>query len=87
LSGQTYSTVRINRFVEEGQELIIDALNSKILLKVAENKYISVYDDLDKTANLDSFLYAKANTITKVVIGLNPLETGYLKASYRQFTL
>ena len=85
-TSEPYSTVRINRYIREDEELIIDAINSKILLKQG-NTYISVYDDLDKTANLDSFLYAKANTTSKVVIALNPLESGYLKASYRQYTL
>lgn len=85
-TGEVYSSVRINRFIEEGEELVIDAINSKILLKQG-NEYISVYGDVDKSENLDSFLYAKANVTSKVVIGLNPLENGYLKASYRQYTL
>lgn len=84
---EVYSTVRFeNLYVAEGEELIIDAINSKVLIK--RNGIItSAYDYLSKDANLDSFLYAKANTTSKVIIALNPLESGYLKASYRQYTL
>jgi hypothetical protein len=84
---EVYSTVRFeNLYVAEGEELIIDAIQSKVLIK--RNGIISfAYDYLSKNANLDSFLYAKANTTSKVVIALNPLESGYLKASYRQYTL
>lgn len=82
-----YSTVRFeNLYVAEGEELIIDAIQSKVLIK-RNGQLTSAYDYLSKDASLDSFLYAKANTISNVVIALNPLESGYLKASYRQYTL
>ena len=81
------STVRFeNLYVTENEELIIDAIQSKVLIK-RNNVLTSAYDYLSKDASLDSFLYAKANTTSKVVISLNPLESGYLKASYRQYTL
>ena len=86
-TGEVYSTVRFeNLYVAEGEELIIDAINSKVLIK-RNNVITSAYDYLSKDATLDSFLYAKANATSKVIIALNPLETGYLKASYRQYTL
>lgn len=86
-SGGVYSTVRFeNLYVTENEELIIDAIQSKVLIK-RNNVLTSAYDYLSKDASLDSFLYAKANTTSKVVISLNPLESGYLKASYRQYTL
>lgn len=86
-TNETYSTVRFeNLYVAEGEELIIDAINSKVLIK-RNGVLTSAYDYLVKDASLDSFLYAKANTTSKVLIGLNPLENGYLKASYRQYTL
>jgi hypothetical protein len=86
-TSEVYSTVRFeNLYVAEDEELIIDAIQSKVLIK--RNGIItSAYDYLSKDASLDSFLYAKANTTSKVVIVLNPLESGYLKASYRQYTL
>lgn len=86
-TNEFYSTVRFeNLYVAEGEELIIDAIQSKVLIK-RNGILTSAYDYLSKDANLDSFLYARANTISKVVIALNPLESGYLKASYRQYTL
>ena len=86
-TNEIYSTVRFeNLYVSENEELIIDAIQSKVLIK-RNGQLTSAYDYLSKDASLDSFLYAKANTISKVVITLNPLENGYLKASYRQYTL
>ena len=86
-SGEVYSTVRFeNLYVAENEELIIDAIQSKVLIK-RNGQLTSAYDYLSKDASLDSFLYAKANATSKVVISLNPLESGYLKASYRQYTL
>lgn len=86
-TGIVYSTIRFeNLFIAEGEELIIDAIQSKVLLKRNGN-YISAYDYLVKEAELDSFLHAKANTKSKVIIELLPSETGYLTASYRQYTL
>jgi hypothetical protein len=86
-TGEIYSTVRFeNLYVDEGQELIIDAIRSKILIK-RNGIFVSAYDYLSKDANLNSFLYAKGNSTSKIVITFNPLETGYLKASYRQYTL
>lgn len=86
-TGKVYSTVRFeNLYVAESEELIVDAINSKVLIK--RNGIItSAYDYLSKDSSLDSFLYAKANTTSKVIISLNPSESGYLKASYRQYTL
>ena len=86
-TGEVYSTVRFeNLYVAENEELIVDAINSKVLIR-RNGQLTSAYDYLSKDANLDSFLYAKANTTSKVVMNLNPLESGYLKASYRQYTL
>lgn len=82
-----YSTVRFESlYVAENEELIVDAIQSKVLIR-RNGQLTSAYDYLSKDASLDSFLYAKANTTSKVVIALNPLESGYLKASYRQYTL
>lgn len=84
---EVYSTIRFeNLYIDENEELIIDAMQPKILIK-RNNLLSSAYDYVSKDANLDSFLYLKANTKSKVVINLNAGETGYLKASYRQYTL
>ena len=86
-TGEIYSTVRFeNLYVDENEELIIDAIQSKVLIK-RNGEINSAYDYLSKNASLDSFLFAKANATSKVVIALNPFESGYLKASYRQYTL
>ncbi len=86
-TGEVYSTVRFeNLFVKPGEELIIDAMQSKILIK-RNGKLYSAYDYLSKAQDVDSFLFAKANTTTKIVIKLDPNETGYLRASYHQYTL
>ena len=86
-TGEVYSTVRFeNLYVAEGEELIVDAIQSKALIK-RNDTITSAYDYLSKDAGLDSFLYAKANATSKVLINLNPLESGFLKASYRQYTL
>jgi hypothetical protein len=84
---EVYSTVRFaNLYVAEGEELIIDAIQSKVFIK-RNGVLTSAYDYLSKDASVNSFLYARANTTSKVVINLNAGESGYLKASYRQYTL
>lgn len=86
-TGEVYSTIRFeNLFIAEGEELIVDAIQSKVLIK-RNGVFVSAYDYLAKDSNLDSFLFARENTISKVVISLLPTETGYLTASYRQYTL
>lgn len=82
-----YTSVRFdNLIIEENEHLLIDAIQSKILLW-RDGRYISAYDYVSKQADLDTFLYAKGNSVSKVVIQLDPQETGYLVASYRQYTL
>lgn len=86
-TGELYSQVRFeNLYLKENEELIIDAINSKVLIK-RKGVITSAYDYLAKDTNCDSFLYAKANTNSKIVINLNAGENGYLSASYRQYTL
>lgn len=87
LTEEIYSTVRFDGLtIAEGDHLIIDAIQSKVLL-YHNGVYTSAYDYISKEADLDSFLYARANCTSKVVINLSPVETGYLRASYRQYTL
>lgn len=86
-TGEIYSTVRFDGLtIPENSHLIIDAIQSKVLLYY-NGVYTSAYDYISKQSNLDSFLYARANSTSRVVINLSPVETGYLKASYRQYTL
>ena len=86
-TNEVYSIVRFeNLAIAEGEHLVVDAIQSKILL-YRNGEYISAYDYVSKQANLDSFLHAKGNTVSKLLISLNPLESGYLRANYRQYTL
>ena len=86
-TNEVYSIVRFeNLAIAEGEHLVVDAIQSKILL-YRNGEYVSAYDYVSKQANLDSFLHAKGNTVSKLLISLNPLESGYLRATYRQYTL
>lgn len=86
-TNDVYSIVRFeNLAIEEGEYLVVDAIQSKVLL-YRNGEYISAYDYVSKQSNLDSFLYAKGDAKSRIVISLSPLETGYLRASYRQYTL
>lgn len=81
-----YTSVRFNLTLAENEHLVIDAVRSKILLWKNE-KYVSAYDYVDKDISLDAFLFAKANTVSRVAVVLNSGESGYLTASYRQYIL
>lgn len=84
---KSYTTVQFNGLtIEEDEHLVIDAIQSKVLLWRG-GKYVSAYDYTSKQSDLDIFLYAKGNAVSKLMINLNPAETGYLVASYRQYTL
>lgn len=86
-TGDVYSIIRFeNLVVRENERLIIDAIRSKVLL-YRGGQYLSAYDFVSKKSNLDSFLHAKGNTVSKLLTTLSPLESGYLVASYRQYTL
>ena len=86
-SGIVYSTVRLEGlYITEDEHVVIDAISSKIWL-YRNGTYLSAYDYVDKGSGLDSFLFAKANDTSEIVVSLSLSETGYLKASYRQYTL
>lgn len=86
-TNEVYSTIRFNGLVVgENEHLIIDAIQSKVLL-YRDGKYTSAYDYLDKSPDCDSFLFAKENITSQITTNLDPAESGYLKASYRQYTL
>lgn len=86
-TGEAYSTVRFeNIVIGENEKLVVDAIQAKVLL-YKNNRYYSAYDYVSKQSNLDSFMYAKGNTKSKLLISMNAGESGYLRASYRQYTL
>lgn len=86
-TGEVYSTVRLDSLtIEEGQHLVIDAINSKVLL-YRNGSYFSAYEHVGKQETLDSFLFARKHTTTELIINLDPEETGYLVASYRKYVL
>ena len=82
-----YSSVRFdNLTIAEGEHLIVDAIQSKVLLW-RSGKYISAYDYVSKQSDLDTFLYAKGSSVSELLTRLDSQDTGYLVASYRQYTL
>ena len=84
---EVYSTIRFeNLTLQEDDQLIIDAIQSKVLL-YRNGVYTSAYDYISKQSDFDSFLYSRASCVSRLLINLSPAETGYLKASYRQYTL
>lgn len=86
-SKEVYSSVRFtNLFLREGEHLILDSAQAKALL-FRNGSYVSAYDYIDKTASLDSFLFARSNKKSRILITLDPKETGYLQASYRVYTI
>lgn len=86
-SGEVYSIVRFEGlYLSKDEHIVIDAIRSKILL-YRYGTYISGYDYISKRADLDSFLYAKGNTVSRLITNLDPKENGYLTASYHQYTL
>lgn len=86
-NGSVYSTVRFNSLhLNEGEHLVIDAINSKVLL-FRSGEYTSAYDYIDKSNSLNSFLFAKTNCISKLNMSIEANESGYLRASYRQYCL
>lgn len=82
-----YTQVRFeNLYIQESEHLVIDAIRSKVLLW-RNGAYQSAYDYISKQSNLDTFLYAKGGVCSKLILATNVQETGYLVASYRQYTL
>lgn len=86
-SREIYSAVQFDGLtINEGEHVIIDAIQSKVLL-YRDGKYTSAYDYVDKSTDLDVFLHAKGDVVSEVTVNLTPEDTGYLTASYRQYTL
>lgn len=86
-TGIAYSTVKFNNlYLDEGEHVIIDAVQSKILL-YRDSTYVSAYDYVDKSSEYDSFLLAKKDSVSQLSINLSASYSGYLRASYRQYVL
>ena len=84
---EVYASVAFSGLsLSKDDRLIIDSVRSKILL-YRGGVYQSAYDYLDKSSHLDSFLFARENCSSRLVPVLDPKESGYLQASYRQYTL
>lgn len=84
---EVYSIIKFENIVlAEGEELVVDAINSKVILK-RNGVYTSAYDYIAKNESYDTFLFVKANSKSKLLVYLDPLENGYIQASYRQYTL
>lgn len=87
ITGEVYSAVQFENIVlQEGDKIIVDAIQSKVLL-YRSGVYVSAYDYISKQPNLDSFLYAKGNSASLLLLSMDPQDTGELIASYRQYTL
>lgn len=86
-TGEVYSSVRFEGIqLLEDEYLVLDAIRSKVQLYKG-GSLVPAYDYISKKSSLDSFLYARGDTVSKVLINLDPEENGYLRASYRQYTL
>lgn len=86
-TNEIYSSVRFDSLtIAEGEHVIIDAINAKVLI-YRNGIYSSAYDYIGKQQELDSFLFAKSYAESELLITLDPQETGYLEASYRQYIL
>ena len=86
-TGEVYSTVRFEGlYLGEGERLIIDSMQSKILLHRG-GEYKSAYDYVGKQSHLDTFLYLKGGSDSRMLFHVSPQETGYLTASYYQYVL
>lgn len=82
-----YSSVKFNDLtLVDGEHVIVDAINKQVLL-YRNNAYQDAYDYLDLGASFDKFLYAEENTTSRLSINLTANDTGYLRGSYRQYTL
>lgn len=84
---EVYSSVKFDGLiVDEHEHLVIDAIRSKVLLW-KNGSYISAYNYVNKHSEYDTFLFAQGGVTSKLILSLDVQDTGYLVASYRQYTL
>jgi hypothetical protein len=84
---ETYSTVQFDGLaLADGEHVVIDSVSNKILL-YRNGGYQSAYNYLNQSPEYDSFLFARQNTVSILSVNLDPTKNGYLKASYREYTL
>ncbi|MGN1200853.1 MAG: hypothetical protein ACI4R8_01125 [Candidatus Caccovivens sp.] len=83
---QTYNEVRfIDVDLQEGEQLIINSAQKKIIFKDANGNQQDYYFKLD--GGYDSFLRAQPLEVSTLNINLTATDTGYLIGSRRQYTL
>lgn len=82
-----YSTVQfLNAAIGEGQYLVVDSIRRKIRFWNG-SAFEDYYGRLNMSADRDSFLYARQNTVSKLTINLLTGASGYLEASFKQYEL
>ena len=87
VSGEIYSTVRfLNFYLGENDYVTIDAVRSKITA-YRNSEHFSAYDFVSKESTLDSFLYAKGQTKSKIIISSDSTESVEVSVRYHQYTM
>lgn len=83
---QTYNEVRfLDVDLQEGEQLIINSAQKKIIFKDASGNQQDYYFKLD--GGYDSFLRAQPLEVSTLNINLTATDTGHLIGSRRQYTL
>lgn len=81
-----YNEIRFdNLYLLEGQQLIINSAQKKIWFDSGKGKLVDYYYMVNEA--YDSYIRARALTISKIGINFGPLDTGNLVGSRRQYQL
>lgn len=81
-----YNEVRFNDVdLREGEKIIINSAQKKIWFVDVNGKYFDYYYKLE--GGHDSFLRAKPLILSKIGITLDPVQSGWLSSSRRQYRL
>lgn len=85
-NGEIYNEIRfLDVDLQDGQRIIINSAQKKIRFDDGSGKLVDYYYKIDGA--YDSYLRAKALTLSKLSIDLSPSQNGYLTASRRQYKL
>lgn len=86
-NGTVYSKFQMNGLtLTEDEHVVVDAISNKVRLWRG-GKYIDAYDYVNKASDFDSFLFAKQSAVSKLNTGLTALDSGEVRANYRQYLL
>lgn len=86
-NGNVYSKFEMQGLsLVEGEHIVVDAVSTKVRL-YRDGAYIDAYDFVNKSSDFDSFLFAKQNTVSKLNTGLTAIDSGEVRANYRQYVL